>query len=728
MSDQFDWVEFYKELAWKLLPYKDNRQELIRLVRQIYDMTGISMPTLERDNKIVDIDPFTFYGLFNKSSMKEINRIKILSTVAKLFDISSPVPSSFSSIPVLNNQNATFYYFVGERGEEDIDDLWWLFQRAMSYVAGDDTNTNTKMLVYYFDRVIKRKGNGNSKITMGLYWIAPDTFLNLDQRNTWYIYESGKIPEEVVKSLPPIEPKIPADKYMEIIYKMRVYLESERSTLKNFKELSAEAWRYSEEVNQLEKMEKEKKQKQEMGNGLADSDVRTTHYWLYSPGVSAVQWDEFYLAGIMSIDWNGPAGDLSVYKSREEIRNKLQEQYGIDRSYKNDSLALWQFANVMQPGDIVYAKKGMHKIVGRGVVESDYEYGDSDEQYHNIRNVKWTHRGEWDYPGQAAQKVLTDITQYTDTITKLEEAFKEENGFISDPETEEELAQKYPLYDEKQFLSDVFMDKASYDTLVNLLRKKKNVILQGAPGVGKTYAAKRLAYSMMGEKNQDRVMMVQFHQSYSYEDFIEGFRPTGSGNGFEIKKGSFYHFCRKAAEDPENEYFFIIDEINRGNLSRIFGELFMLIENDKRGNELQLLYSDEKFDVPRNVYILGMMNTADRSLAMLDYALRRRFAFYDMKPAFGSSGFREYRANLNSDKFNRLIDCVERLNNAIKEDESLGEGFCIGHSYFCNLEEVTDRVLSDIVEYELNPLLQEYWYDDRVKANDWIDRLRDAIR
>ena len=167
------------------------------------------------------------------------------------------------------------------------------------------------------------------------------------------------------------------------------------------------------------------------------------------------------------------------------------------------------------------------------------------------------------------------------------------------------------------------MDAKSYKTLVELIRTKNNVILQGAPGVGKTFVAKRLAYSMMQVKDQDRVMMVQFHQSYSYEDFIEGFRPSNNGNGFEIKKGSFYNFCKKAADDLDNEYFFIIDEINRGNLSKIFGELFMLIESDKRGNSLQLLYSDEKFYVPANVYIIGMMNTADRSLALLDYALRR---------------------------------------------------------------------------------------------------------
>ncbi len=155
--------------------------------------------------------------------------------------------------------------------------------------------------------------------------------------------------------------------------------------------------------------------------------------------------------------------------------------------------------------------------------------------------------------------------------------------------------------------------------------------------MGKTYAAKRLAYSMMGVKDIERVMMVQFHQSYSYEDFIMGFRP--SSTGFELRKGVFYNFCKKAEIDSDNEYFFIIDEINRGNLSKIFGELFMLIENDKRGNALQLLYSDEKFAVPKNVYIIGMMNTADRSLAMLDYALRRRFAFFDIKPGFKTPGF-----------------------------------------------------------------------------------------
>lgn len=272
------------------------------------------------------------------------------------------------------------------------------------------------------------------------------------------------------------------------------------------------------------------------------------------------------------------------------------------------------------------------------------------------------------------------------------------------------------------------MDKDQYETLVSLLMKKQNVILQGAPGVGKTYAAKRLAYSIMGVKDPNRVMMVQFHQSYSYEDFIMGYRPTQEG-GFVIKHGPFYDFCKSAEEDGEDvPYFFIIDEINRGNLSKIFGELFMLIESDKRGIGLRLLYNDEEFSVPKNLYVIGMMNTADRSLAMMDYALRRRFAFFSMEPGFETDGFRKYRDGFGNEKFRKLIACVERLNGVIATDDSLGEGFRIGHSYFCNLKETSDRTLSGIVEFELIPLIKEYWFDEPTKVNDWSRNLRDSIK
>ena len=456
------------------------------------------------------------------------------------------------------------------------------------------------------------------------------------------------------------------------------------------------------------------------GAAVADEDIETTHYWLYAPGDGAAIWDECYENGFMAIGWD-EIGDLSTYKSKEDMKQAMKENIDPSKSHKNSAHATWQFVHDMKPGDIVYAKKGRSLILGRGVVESDYVFDDKRTEYKNIRKVKWTDKGEWQHPGQAAMKTLTDITAYTDYVAKLNSLFESET--INDVE---DVEIEYPAYSAEDFLEEVYMDEAGYETLVALVRNKKNVILQGAPGVGKTFAAKRLAYSMMGVKDPQRVMMVQFHQSYSYEDFIMGFRPTETG--FELRKGVFYNFCKEAEIDSDNDYFFIIDEINRGNLSKIFGELFMLIESDKRGAELHLLYSDELFSVPDNVYIIGLMNTADRSLALLDYALRRRFAFFEMKPGFTTDGFKEYRDSLKSDKFNRLIACVEDLNNTIADDDSLGEGFRIGHSYFCNLKEATDQALSGIVEYELVPLMKEYWFDEPIKVKDWSSRLRGSIK
>lgn len=721
---QFEWVDFYKEFAKELLKYKNNRKAVIDNVVKIYQDANINLPTLERDNHLVDIDPFTVFGLFNKSSLKESNRKIIMAGVASAFGLSTPIPKAFDSIPTLNNQNATFYYFIGEREEGDIDNLWELFTAALQY-ADAPTPENRATISKYFDIVINKKGNGNSKITMGLYWIAPDVYLNLDSRNEWYIYESGKIPSDIVAALPEVEVKIAAKKYFDIVEALTAYLRSGKSSVKDFKELSFEAWKYSKKVNAENKALAAKPNRETKGEALADNDIHTVHYWIYSPGDNACKWDEFYEAGIMGIGWSA-IGDLSSFDSKDAMKKKMKETYGDQYSYKNAAHATWQFANEMKPGDIIFVKKGMHKVVGRGVVLGEYQYRpdleDDEYEYGHIRSVEWTHKGEWEHPGQAVMKTLTDITSYTDYVEKLHALF------VDDTEDVEEVETTYPPYDVDKFLEEVYMNITDYHTLTGLIRTKKNVILQGAPGVGKTFAAKRLAYSMMGQKDQDRVMLVQFHQSYTYEDFIEGFRPTSAGSGFEVKKGSFYNFCKKAEEDLENEYFFIIDEINRGNLSKIFGELFMLIENDKRGNSLQLLYSDEKFNVPSNVYIIGMMNTADRSLAMLDYALRRRFAFYTMNPGFNSDGFREYKTKLASSKMDKLIACVESLNSVIAADDSLGEGFCVGHSYFCNIEDATDTVLSNIVEYELVPLLKEYWFDEPIKVKDWANNLRSAIK
>ena len=720
---QYEWVAYYKETAQKLMQYRayPRRKELIQLIRDVYAETQINLPTLEADNQIVDIDPFTVFGLFNKSSMREENRRKILAALGQKLGVSAPLPQTFEGIPVLNNQNATFYYFVQERQESDIEDLWVFFEWALAY-AKKKSMANKIGVIHGFDGVIGKKGNGNSKITMGLYWIAPDVYMNLDSRNEWYIYESGKIPQAVVDRLPKIDGKLDAETYFTIIEKVQEYLENGSCSQHNFVELSAEAWRYSQEVNE-EIKSGQTVPKPELVS-VADENVETVHYWLYAPGNNADKWEDFYRAGIMAIGWSA-IGDLKAFLSKDAMKTKMKEVYDPELSYRNAAHATWQFANEMKPGDIVFVKKGRYQLIGRGVVTSDYRFEkDRKDDYCNVRSVNWTHYGSWQHPGSAVMKTLTDITPYTEYVAKIKAIFEDDL-----PEEPEEEEKSYPAYGEADFLREVYLSQEEYRKLTGILKIKKNIILQGAPGVGKTYAAKRLAYSMMGQKDVERVMMVQFHQSYSYEDFIMGFRPSANG-GFEPKKGTFYNFCKKAEIDSDNDYFFIIDEINRGNLSRIFGELFMLIENDKRGVPLQLLYSDEKFSVPKNVYLIGMMNTADRSLALLDYALRRRFAFVEMKPGFETDGFRAYQESLQNPAFDRLISCVLNLNSAIASDVSLGEGFCIGHSYFCNLkpETVDAEHLNAIVEYELIPMLKEYWFDEPDKVRDWSEKLRRAIR
>ncbi len=431
-------------------------------------------------------------------------------------------------------------------------------------------------------------------------------------------------------------------------------------------------------------------------------------------------WEEFYDAGIMAIGW-GDIGDLRKFASKEAMRKSMREN-DPSLSHKHGAHATWQFANEMKIGDVIFVKRGLHHVIGRGVVTSDYYYDEKrHDEYKNIRNVDWTDKEEKPHPGKAVTKFLTDITRYTAYVEKLRALYETEEEDISG-------AENYPVYTEENFFQKVFMSKEDYYKLVRLLKIKKNVILQGPPGVGKTFVAKRLAYAMMGVQDIERVMMIQFHQSYSYEDFIMGYRP--SAEGFELKTGAFYDFCKNAEIDSENDYFFIIDEINRGNLSKIFGELFVLIENNKRENSLRLLYSDEEFSIPKNVHIIGMMNTADRSLAMLDYALRRRFAFFEMTPGFDTEGFQNYSASLQNKKFDALIKTIKSLNQAIAEDESLGQSFCLGHSFFCNLtkEELEKDVLGSIVEYELIPLLKEYWFDEWDRVRSWSEQLRDAIR
>lgn len=581
-----------------------------------------------------------------------------------------------------------------------------------------------------------------------------------------------------------------------------------------------------------------------------DSNVK---YWLYAPGENAIKWNWCLQNNMMCIGWH-EIGNLSKYNSLEEVRSDMQKVYNNpDTSFKNAGLAVWEFLKIMKPGDIVIAKQGRSKIIGKGIVTGEYVYDSSLGEYCNVRQVKWTHIGGWEAPQDLAMKTLTDISKYPDFVNKIESLFvpeqskqywwlvanpkiwtlsdmkvgevqdytlyndngnqrrifknflnaktgdliigyeatpqkqvvailevaKENDGksiyfrkieslgtpisvttlkalpelqkmefFVTTPNgslfklTEDEYnvimeivrddnpissVTKTIKYSDKDFLDEVFVQKEDLETLKSLLLRKKNLILQGAPGVGKTFAAKRLAYAIMGEIDDERIEQVQFHQNYSYEDFMMGFKPNEEG-GFDMQTGIFYNFCKRAAAADSNKpYFFIIDEINRGNLSKIFGELLMLIEDDYREKPIKLTYRDEKFAVPSNLHIIGMMNTADRSLAMIDYALRRRFSFFEMKPGFESKSFKNYIDGFSNANLYKLVDAVVELNNTILNDDSLGSGFCIGHSYFCNLKVITDNILKDIVKYDIIPMLREYWFDSDNKFKEESQKLMDAI-
>ena len=721
MDSQYSWPRFFMELADKLLAFKDDRQALIATLQHVYAELGMDLPTLDSGGIPTDIDPFTVYGLFNRG-LAMAKRWTVARGIGGALGVHAPLHDDFVGVPTLLNINATLYD-QARRGEGDIERLWDLFTVAVAY-ADRPTEQTGAAFCHAYDAVLKQR-NASWNVTMGLFWVRPYAYVNLSSRDRWFLSLPDRMPPDVNAEVSQLASPPGAFAYLALCDRVLDAMSSGTYDYTTFPELSACAWRVSEQVNRENKEADKEKEEVTQAAALGDADVETVRYWLYAPGRGACMWDEFYSRGIMGLAW-GEIGDLTAYAHKEDLKAQMLQTYPENGTQKNDIHALWQFANEMKPGDVVFVKKGRSEILGRGIVAGDYVYDPEGGHYPNCREVRWTSAGNWPIDERLAMKTLTEITDYPDLLARIEAFFENDEDALDG----EEMPVPLTEYSVESFLEEVYMDREQYDAIVGLLRTKKNIIMQGAPGVGKTYAAKRLAYSMMGVKDASRVMLIQFHQSYSYEDFIEGYRPSGAG--FELVKGAFYSFCKKAADDEENDYFFIIDEINRGNLSTIFGELFMLIESDKRGpkNKLQLLYSRELFHVPRNVHIIGMMNTADRSLAMLDYALRRRFAFVELRPAFDSDGFRHYCAGLGNPRFEALVREVVALNKAIAADESLGDGFCIGHSYFCNMkpENCTDAALASIVEYELIPMLKEYWFDEPGKVLEWTDRLRRTLR
>ncbi len=533
--------------------------------------------------------------------------------------------------------------------------------------------------------------------------------------------------------------------------------------------------------------------------------------WLISPGRDAIKWDEFTSKGIISIGWD-ELGDLSQYNNKEEIRKKLQFIEKTDGSKKNDVTACWEFVNVLKEGDVVIAKKKTNEFLGWGIVTSEYIYDEKRGTYCNVRKVDWKKTGSW--PSEnIVQKTLTNITKYPQYVKEL-----------------------IALLDIKIFK--------------NMLKKTLNQILFGPPGTGKTYNTINKALEIINEDeeekldwsdrkavkkrfeeriNEGRIVFTTFHQSMSYEDFIEGIKPvppkaeanpviykvqngilktivneakqtkqkfikiddeiqvlteelfdefyyqfvetlvdsdeevsncileTQEGYKFGLFKNSagsvtikagrkktkmsasvvelknvLFHgklptyksyeskiiskiledrgYNESPADNSKKPFVLIIDEINRGNVSQIFGELITLIEEDKRlgadeALEVVLPYSKEKFGVPSNLYIIGTMNTADRSVEAIDTALRRRFSFEEVPPKYD---LKELQYEFDGVKG---FEILQTLNKRI--EKLLDKDHQIGHSYFMkkNGMDVNDMLLTSFYK-NIIPLLQEYFFGD----------------
>jgi DNA polymerase III delta prime subunit len=756
--EPYPWIPIYRELGARLLDYRDRQKELIEMLAEARKAGHKVVLLTDRDDDdhvipLTEMDPFTFFASFNRTG-NYADRAGVLQMAKERFSLESPVPETFEALPIVNAQASWFFPYRKHRQQGDVASLWDL---ATSATSLEDP---AALPVDLFDRCLRIRSVGMAKLTMGLFWIRPDIFLPFDANTREYLSRRGitataTTGSEYVDLLQTAQGQL-KESLVEISDK--AYSERERLSFPELK-IDQDKLRLAVERTLRPILIEE-------GQLAEDGPEGYQHHRVIPQASRALQPDNLKRDAV-----------AAVIEAIDQHVNLLSH---FEVSKAHDFLREADPAEVlMNVEDLLYGSDALDLRLGRFLEWSDPRRGE-DEKVLSINSTVASYllavvdplRNAFCKPDtyrKAAVALLGNGTTETDPIRRqlhanqfysavLDLLRRELDNAMSDlmhvhiafylmqasreePDWDHLVREPSPVsptriepntYSIEEAVKELFVDRETFEWWLDVLRSKKNIILQGPPGVGKTFVARRIAYALMGERERGRVEMVQFHQSYGYEDFIQGYRPAGEG-GFDLRNGVFFEFCERAERNPEKQYVFIIDEINRGNLSKIFGELMMLIEPDKRGRDhaIPLTYSPsgERFAVPENVYLLGMMNTADRSLAMVDYALRRRFAFIDLEPAFGQATFKAYLENrgVRQEVIEQINESLHALNEHIRRDTAhLGPGFCIGHSYFCPTDdnrEYNAAWYERVIRMEIAPLIREYWFDDADRARRWISTL-----
>jgi 5-methylcytosine-specific restriction enzyme B len=695
----------YQELARELSTWGNRQEELVDFLEELRAQGYVITPLQDRDGDgarflLGEIDPFTFFGVFNRRIGIE-QRLSILARMKDHFKLKSDLPEDFDGVPLLNNMKSWFFAGQSTRHVEDVIKLWRVFQAALS----ENPLENIEFLQAFDDAEQVKQTNVN--LTLALFWIRPDTFLSLDPASRAYL--GVRLPQEGLNA--------------------RFYVETIRSFMserRSFPELSLAAW--GAENERVHRTAESK-----------DADYRAwggINYWLVG-----AYWDA-----------RDPADQTERFLAEGIWENGYQDRYINDvfSMRVNDRIAIKAVST--QRKELPFDARGQtvsrmsikaigtivaNRADGRTVeVEWDPDFIEKSWYFYTNRRTVWRLRLDPKYRFvEYAERLRDFVWQGRDQ----EHAWflrHWQNGVAAGDAMDEDVEPIHKPYSVEDLVAaGIFISEEELRQILSRLESKKAMIIQGPPGVGKTFLARKLAYALMKEVDPERIEMVQFHQSYSYDDFVRGYRPIeGQLGSFGLQNGVFYNFCQRASNDPDHEYVFIIDEINRGNLSQIFGELLMLIEADKRGPDfaVPLVYrspEEPRFYVPQNLYLVGLMNLADRSLAMVDYALRRRFVFVTLQPQYGSELFQGWllERGMQPSLVALVVSRLSELNHAIREDPLLGENYQIGHSYFTPRGEDFSGLDEDwyraIIHTEIAPLLREYWFDNPRRAGEMEAKL-----